>query len=154
MGARSIEDFVARLVKPRIIWLMVPAAVTDSMITKLTLLLDQDDIIIDGGNSYYLDDVRRSTQLQTLGIHYIDVGTSGGVWGAERGYCLMIGGEKSAVEHLNPVFAALAPGIGAAPLTAGREKYDRTADKGYLHCGPSVAQGILSKWCTTALNTG
>ena len=139
LGARSLEDFVSRLVTPRIVWLMVPAAVTDSMITKLTSLLDQDDIIIDGGNSYYLDDIRRSTQLQARGIRYLDVGTSGGVWGAERGYCLMIGGEKSTVEHLNLVFAALAPGIDAAPLTAGREKDAGTADQGYLHCGPSGA---------------
>ena len=138
-GARSIEDFVARLAQPRIVWLMVPAAVTDSMITTLTPLLDQDDIVIDGGNSYYLDDVRRSSQLRALGIRYLDVGTSGGVWGAERGYCLMIGGEKSAVELLNPVFAALAPGIGAAPRTAGREKKGGTAEYGYLHCGPSGA---------------
>lgn len=138
-GARTIEDFVARLARPRIVWLMVPAAVTDSMITTLTPLLDQGDIVIDGGNSYYLDDVRRSTQLQALGIRYLDVGTSGGVWGAERGYCLMIGGEKSAVELLNPVFTALAPGIGAAPRTAGREKNGGTAEYGYLHCGPSGA---------------
>jgi len=139
LGARSIEDFVASLVTPRVVWLMVPAAVTDPMITKLTPLLHQDDILIDGGNSYYLDDLRRSAQLQTTGIRYLDVGTSGGVWGAERGYCLMIGGEKSAVEQLDPIFAALAPGIGAASHTAGREKDAGTSQHGYLHCGPSGA---------------
>jgi 6-phosphogluconate dehydrogenase len=139
LGARSIEDFVARLVKPRVVWLMVPAAVTDSMITTLTPLLDRDDIIIDGGNSCYLDDLRRSAELQRVGIRYLDVGTSGGVWGAERGYCLMIGGEKSAVEQLDPIFAALAPGIGAAPRTTGKEKESGTAEQGYLHCGPGGA---------------
>ncbi|MDD2273995.1 MAG: decarboxylating 6-phosphogluconate dehydrogenase [Desulfuromonadaceae bacterium] len=139
VGARSIEEFVSTLVKPRVVWLMVPAAVTDSMIANLTPLLDPDDILIDGGNSYYLDDLRRAAQLQERGIRYLDVGTSGGVWGAERGYCLMIGGEKTAVELLNPVFAALAPGIAAAPRTEGREKSGGTAEQGYLHCGPSGA---------------
>jgi 6-phosphogluconate dehydrogenase len=139
VGARSIADFVTKLVKPRVVWLMVPAAVTDSMIATLTPLLEQDDILIDGGNSYYLDDLRRAAQLQTAGIRYLDVGTSGGVWGAERGYCLMIGGEKSAVKLLEPVFAALAPGIASAPHTAGREKNGGTAEQGYLHCGPSGA---------------
>jgi 6-phosphogluconate dehydrogenase len=138
-GARSIEDFVARLSTPRVVWLMVPAAVTDSMITTLSPLLIRDDILIDGGNSYYLDDIRRSAQLQAPGIRYLDVGTSGGVWGAERGYCLMIGGETSAVEQLAPIFAALAPGIGTAPRTAGRAKDAGTAEHGYLHCGPSGA---------------
>ena len=137
LGAGSIEDFVARLVKPRVVWLMVPAAVTDSMVTRLTPLLEPEDIIIDGGNSYYLDDIRRSAQLQAVGICYLDVGTSGGVWGAERGYCLMIGGEKSAVEQLDTIFAALAPGIGAAPRTAGREHEGATAEQGYLNCGLS-----------------
>jgi 6-phosphogluconate dehydrogenase len=138
-GAGSIEDFVARLVTPRVVWLMVPAAVTDSMITTVTPLLDTDDIIIDGGNSCYLDDLRRSADLHEHGIRYLDVGTSGGVWGAERGYCLMIGGETSAVELLDPVFASLAPGIRAATSTAGREKESGTAECGYLHCGPSGA---------------
>jgi 6-phosphogluconate dehydrogenase len=139
LGAFSLEDFVSGLERPRIAWLMVPAAVTDSMIARLTPLLDKDDIIIDGGNSYYLDDIRRAAQLQALGIRYLDVGTSGGVWGAQRGYCLMIGGETSAVEHLTPIFAALAPGIGTAPPTSGREKKGGTAENGYLHCGPSGA---------------
>jgi 6-phosphogluconate dehydrogenase len=118
---------------------MVPTAVTGKMIATVTPLLDKDDIIIDGGNSYYLDDIRRSAQLQALGIRYLDVGTSGGVWGAERGYCLMIGGEISAVEQLDPIFAALAPGIAAAPRTAGRESDRGSAEQGYLHCGPSGA---------------
>ena len=139
LGVRSVEDFVARLAKPRVIWLMVPAAITDSILTTLTPLLDLNDVIIDGGNSYYLDDIRRSAQLQTVGIRYLDVGTSGGIWGAERGYCLMIGGEESAVKQLDPIFAALAPGIAAAPRTAGREKAGGTAEQGYLHCGPSGA---------------
>jgi 6-phosphogluconate dehydrogenase len=138
-GAQSIVEFVAKLPTPRVVWLMVPAAVTDSMITTLSPLLDRNDTIIDGGNSYYLDDIRRSAQLQAPGIRYLDVGTSGGVWGAERGYCLMIGGETSAVEQLAPIFAALAPGIGAAPRTAGRAKDAGTAEHGYLHCGPSGA---------------
>jgi 6-phosphogluconate dehydrogenase len=139
LGSGSIEDFVSRLVRPRVAWLMVPAALTDSMITTVTPLLDKDDIIIDGGNSYYRDDIRRSTQLRELGIRYLDVGTSGGIWGAERGYCLMIGGEPSAVEQLAPIFAALAPGMSAAPPTPGRENAAGTAEHGYLHCGPSGA---------------
>jgi 6-phosphogluconate dehydrogenase len=139
LGSGSIEDFVSMLVKPRVVWLMVPAASTDSMITALTPLLDKDDIIIDGGNSYYRDDIRRSAQLKEQGIRYLDVGTSGGIWGAERGYCLMIGGDRAAVELLDPIFAALAPGISAAPSTPGREKAAGTAEHGYLHCGPSGA---------------
>ncbi|HZV81944.1 MAG TPA: decarboxylating 6-phosphogluconate dehydrogenase [Geobacteraceae bacterium] len=139
VGAQSIENFVALLTKPRVVWLMVPAAVTDLMIDVLTPLLEQDDILIDGGNSYYLDDIRRSAHLKALGIRYLDVGTSGGVWGAERGYCMMIGGGKSAVEHLDPIFAVLAPGIAAAPRTSSEEKDCRSAEHGYLHCGPSGA---------------
>ena len=139
LGSLSIEDFITKLVKPRVIWLMVPAALTDSMITTLTPLLDKDDIIIDGGNSYYRDDIRRSAHLQEHSIRYLDVGTSGGIWGAERGYCLMIGGETSAVKQLTPIFAALAPGISAATPTPGREKDEGTAEHGYLHCGPSGA---------------
>ncbi len=139
LGSQSTEDFVAKLVKPRVVWMMVPAAVTDTMIATLTPLLEPDDIVIDGGNSYYLDDIRRSVELQARGIRYLDVGTSGGVWGAERGYCLMIGGEVTAVKRLDPIFAALAPGIAAAPRTAGREKESGSAEQGYLHCGPSGA---------------
>jgi 6-phosphogluconate dehydrogenase len=139
VGTRSLEDFIARLVKPRVVWLMVPAAATDAMITRIAPFLEKDDMLIDGGNSCYLDDIRRSTQLQAVGIRYLDVGTSGGIWGAERGYCLMIGGEKSAVEQLDPVFAALAPGLGAAPRTAGREKSAGTTEQGYLYCGPAGA---------------
>ena len=139
LGARSIEAFVAQLVQPRVVWLMVPAAVTDAMIATLSPLLGPNDILIDGGNSYYRDDIYRSAQLQARGIRYLDVGTSGGVWGAERGYCLMIGGEQTAVALLDPVFAALAPGSAAAPRTAGRDQAGGTAEQGYLHCGPSGA---------------
>jgi 6-phosphogluconate dehydrogenase len=139
VGTRSMEDFIGSLVKPRAVWLMVPAAVTDSVIDTVTPLLDKDDIIIDGGNSYYLDDMRRSAELKARGIRYLDVGTSGGVWGAERGYCLMIGGETSAVERLDPIFAALAPGMEAAPRTPGRENSGGSAEHGYLHCGASGA---------------
>jgi 6-phosphogluconate dehydrogenase len=139
VGAGSIEEFVSNLVKPRVVWLMVPAAVVDSMITTIVPLLENNDIVIDGGNSYYRDDIRRAEVLQRKGIHYVDVGTSGGVWGSKRGYCLMIGGEKQTVEMLDPIFAALAPGISAAPRTPGREKNGGTAERGYLHCGPSGA---------------
>ncbi len=138
-GSGSLDDFVSRLVKPRVVWLMVPAALTDEMIATLTPFLDQGDIIIDGGNSYYRDDIRRSAQLKEQGIRYLDIGTSGGIWGVERGYCLMIGGDRAAVELLDPIFSALAPGISAAPPTPGREKATGTAEHGYLHCGPSGA---------------
>ncbi len=138
-GARSIEEFVSSLVKPRVVWLMVPAGVVDSMINTIAPLLERHDVVIDGGNSYYRDDIRRAEELLTRGIHYVDVGTSGGVWGPERGYCLMIGGERQTVEMLDPIFAALAPGIGEAPRTPGREKKEGTAERGYLHCGPSGA---------------
>lgn len=139
VGARSIEEFVSNLVKPRVVWLMVPAGVVDSMINTIVPLLENNDIVIDGGNSYYRDDIRRAEVLQRKSIHYVDVGTSGGVWGSERGYCLMIGGEKQTVEMLDPIFATLAPGIGIAPRTPGREKNRGTAERGYLHCGPSGA---------------
>ncbi|TSK05155.1 MAG: decarboxylating 6-phosphogluconate dehydrogenase [Geobacter sp.] len=138
-GARSIEEFCNKLVKPRVAWLMVPAAVVDATLAGIIPLLGQDDIVIDGGNSYYHDDIRRAGELHAKGIHYLDVGTSGGIFGLERGYCLMIGGEKPVVERLDSVFSTLAPGIDAAPRTPGREKNGGTAEHGYLHCGPSGA---------------
>lgn len=139
IGSSSMADLVDKLEKPRIVWLMVPAAVVDSSIADLIPLLEKGDMIIDGGNSYYIDDIRRAKALQKKGIHYADVGTSGGVWGLERGYCLMIGGEKKIVKHLDPIFTALSPGKGNIAPTPGREKFKGTADKGYLHCGPSGA---------------
>src|SRR5262249_5414433 len=120
-------------------WLMVPAAVVDKMVDQLGPKLQKDDILIDGGNSYYIDDIRRAAELTPRGIHYVDVGTSGGVWGLERGYCMMIGGDNKAVQQLDPIFKALAPGKGDIPRTAGREKATGTAELGYLHCGPSGA---------------
>jgi 6-phosphogluconate dehydrogenase len=137
-GTDSLKAFVAALRPPRAVWLMVPAALVDQEISALAPLLASGDIVIDGGNSYYHDDIRRSAELKAKGIHYVDVGTSGGVFGLERGYCLMIGGERSVVEQLDPVFAALAPGVEAAPRTPGR-KSTGTAERGYLHCGPAGA---------------
>jgi 6-phosphogluconate dehydrogenase len=139
IGTVSLEDFVARMTHPRAVWLMVPATVVDDVLAKLVPLLEAGDIVIDGGNSYYRDDVRRGTELQQHGVHYVDVGTSGGVAGLGRGYCLMIGGEKDIVQHLDPVFATLAPGVGTAPPTPGRHTPDASADQGYLHCGPQGA---------------
>jgi 6-phosphogluconate dehydrogenase len=138
-GSSSLADFVGKLAKPRAVWMMVPAAVVDKTVAAILPLLESGDILIDGGNSYYVDDIRRAKELAPKGIHYVDVGTSGGVWGLERGYCMMIGGEPETVKHLDPIFATLAPGIGTIDRTPGREKASGTSEQGYLHCGPNGA---------------
>jgi 6-phosphogluconate dehydrogenase len=139
VGATSLDDFVARLKAPRVVWIMVPAGVVDQTLEALTARLAPNDTIIDGGNSFYRDDVDRAARLAPRGIHYVDCGTSGGVWGLERGYCLMIGGDARVVQRLDPLFVTLAPGVGSVPPTAGREKRGSTAQQGYLHCGPNGA---------------
>jgi 6-phosphogluconate dehydrogenase len=139
VGAASLDEFVQKLQKPRATWIMVPAAVTDSVINDLSSRLEQGDIVIDGGNSYFRDDRRRAQELKPKGLHYVDCGTSGGVWGLDRGYCLMIGGEKAIVQHLDPIFKTIAPGRGTIERTEGRDKLPGTSEDGYLHCGPAGA---------------
>ena len=137
LAASSIDELVAKLKPPRVVWLMVPAAVTDKTLNEVATRVQKGDIIVDGGNSYYIDDIRHAKELAPKGIHYVDCGTSGGIWGLERGYCLMIGGPKEAVQYLDPIFKALAPGRGSIPRTPGRDKIGGTAEEGYLHCGPA-----------------
>ena len=139
VGSSSLTELVTKLTKPRVVWLMVPAAAVDQTIVDLLPHMEAKDILIDGGNSYYIDDIRRAKELAPKGIHYVDVGTSGGIWGRERGYCMMVGGEQNAVKHLDPIFTTLAPGIGNIPRTPGRERAGGTSEQGYLHCGPNGA---------------
>ena len=139
IGSSSLAQFAQKLSKPRTVWLMVPAAAVDETIAAVLPHLERGDILIDGGNSYYVDDIRRAKELSSKGIHYVDVGTSGGVWGLERGYCMMIGGERNVVQNLDPIFATLAPGTGSISRTPGRDKREGTAEQGYLHCGPNGA---------------
>ena len=153
VGSISLDDFVSKLSRPRAVWLMVPAAIVDGTLADLTTRLGKEDIVVDGGNSYYIDDIRRNHELAAQGIYYIDVGTSGGVWGLERGYCLMIGGPNPAVERLDPVFRTLAPGRDSAPTTPGRERRGGTAEEGYLHCGP-VGAGHFVKMVHNGIEYG
>jgi 6-phosphogluconate dehydrogenase len=154
IGAKSLDDFVSKLTKPRAVWVMVPAGnPTEQTVLAISERMEPGGIIIDGGNSYYKDDVRRSKMLDEKGIHYVDVGTSGGTWGIERGYCLMIGGEAEVVKHLAPIFKTLAPGRGDIPRTAGREKVESTAEDGYLHCGP-VGAGHFVKMIHNGIEYG
>jgi 6-phosphogluconate dehydrogenase len=152
-GSSSLDEFLSKLKPPRAVWLMVPAAVVDQTLEQLAARMQKGDIIIDGGNSYYIDDIRRAKDLQPRGIHYADVGTSGGVWGLERGYCLMIGGETDIVKHLDPIFKTLAPGRGDIERTPGREKVGGTAEDGYLHCGP-VGGGHFVKMVHNGIEYG
>src|SRR5262245_29898864 len=138
-ASSSLKDLVSKLTKPRTVWLMVPAAIVDDMIGEIAPVLEPDDTLIDGGNSYYVDDIRRAKELASRQIHYVDVGTSGGVWGLERGYCMMLGGESDPVRRVDPIFSTLAPGAGQIARTPGRDRIGGTAEKGYLHCGPSGA---------------
>jgi 6-phosphogluconate dehydrogenase len=153
IGTQSVAELVKNLSKPRAVWLMVPVGAVDESIADLVPLLESGDIVIDGGNSYYIDDIRRAKELKAKGIHYVDVGTSGGVWGLERGYCMMIGGETDVVKRLDPIFATLAPGRGDIPRTPGREKAGGTAEQGYLHCGPSGA-GHFTKMVHNGIEYG
>ena len=153
VGSSSLADFVDKLAKPRVVWLMVPAAVTDKTIAGLLPHLEAEDVVIDGGNSYYIDDIRRAKELAPKKIHYVDVGTSGGIWGLERGYCMMIGGENGVVKHLDPIFATLAPGIGEIERTPGRDKVGGTAEQGYLHCGP-IGAGHFVKMVHNGIEYG
>jgi len=153
VGTASLAEFAKTLTKPRAVWLMVPAGVVDKTIADLLPHLESGDILIDGGNSYYIDDIRRTNELKSKGIHYVDVGTSGGVWGLERGYCMMIGGEPDVVKRLDPIFVTLAPGIGDIARTPGREKKTGTSEQGYLHCGPNGA-GHFTKMVHNGIEYG
>jgi len=154
VGAGSLDEFIHKLKKARrAVWLMLPAAVVDGTLKQLAPMLEEDDIVIDGGNSYYIDDIRRAKELARAGVHYVDVGTSGGVWGLERGYCMMIGGDQAAIERLDPIFKTLAPGRGEVPRTAGREKATGSSEDGYLHCGP-VGAGHFVKMVHNGIEYG